>query len=106
MSAKRKRTFSDHIKAIMKKHKQNGIHAADNLFSMYSFDGAMMRQGTNKIVNMISFSTLLFLKTLQDFGLSTANSCIILTWQQVDGQETNRIVHASVKKHYEEKKKH
>ena len=37
-------------------------------------------------------------------GFTTANSCIILTWQQVDRQETNRIVHASVKKHYEEKK--
>ena len=29
---------------------------------------------------------------------------MILSWLQVNGQETNRIVHASVKKHYEEKK--
>ena len=29
---------------------------------------------------------------------------MILTWQQVNGQETNRIVHASVVDHYKEKK--
>ena len=29
---------------------------------------------------------------------------MILTWQQVNGQETDGIVHASVKDHYKEKK--
>ena len=72
------------------------IHYADDDFTLCDFDGAMMRTGLHKIVNMITYSTCIFSKVLQDSGFTTANSSIISTWQQVNGQETNRIVHASV----------
>ena len=55
--AKRKGNFSDHLQTIVKKHKQHAIYYANDVFSICAFDGAMMRQGTHKIVNMISFST-------------------------------------------------
>ena len=79
------------------------MHYADDVFTLCAFDGAMMRTGSHKLVNMITYSTCIFSKVLQAAGFTTANSSIILTWQQVHGQETNKIVHASVKDHYEEK---
>ena len=64
----------------------------------------MMRQRLPKFVNTVTYSTCLYSKQLQEAGFTTANNCMILTcWQQIDGQKTNRIVHASVKDHYEAK---
>ena len=103
LGAKLKGNFTSHLESIMKKHKQVNMHYADDVFTLCAFDGAMMRTGSHKLVNMITYSTCIFSKVLQDAGFTTANSSIILTWQQVHGQETNTIVHASVKDHYEEK---
>ena len=103
VGAKLKGNFTSHLKSIMEKHKQVNIHYADDVFTLCAFDGAMMRTGSHKLVNMITYSTCIFSKVLQAAGFTTANSSIILTWQQVHGQETNKIVHASVKDHYEEK---
>ena len=66
----------------------------------------MMRQRLPKFVNTVTYSTCLYSKQLQEAGFTTANNCMILTcWQQIDGQKTNRIVHASVKDHYFKKKR-
>ena len=66
-----------------------------------------MRQRLPKFVNTVTYSTCLYSKQLEEAGFTTANNCTILTWQQIDGQETNRIVHASasVKDHYFKKKR-
>ena len=88
VGAKLKGNFTSHLKSIMKKQKQVNIHYADDVFTLCAFDGAMMRTGSHKLVNMITYSTCIFSKVLQDAGFTTANSSIILTWQQVHGQET------------------
>ena len=63
----------------------------------------MMRQRLPKFVNTVTYSTCLYSKQLEEAGFTTAYNCMILTWQQIDGQKTNRVVHASVKDHYEAK---
>ena len=62
-----------------------------------------MRQRLPKFVNTVTYSTCLYSKQLEEAGFTTANNCTILTWQQIDGQETNRIVHASVKDHMKQR---
>jgi hypothetical protein len=80
LGAKLKGNFTSHLESIMKKHKQVNMHYADDVFTLCAFDGAMMRTGSHKLVNMITYSTCIFSKVLQDAGFTTANSSIILTW--------------------------
>ena len=77
VGAKLRGDFTAHLKSIMAKHKQVNIHYADDVFTLCAFDGAMMRTTLHKIVNMITYSTCIFTKVLQDSGFTIANSSII-----------------------------
>ena len=48
--------FTDHLKSIKAKYKQVNIHYADAVLTLCAFDGAMMRQGSHKIVNIITYT--------------------------------------------------
>ena len=65
VGAKLKEDFTAHLNSILGKHKQVNIHYSDDVFTLCDFDVAMcymMRTGSHKIVNMITYSTCIFQK--------------------------------------------
>ena len=83
--AKREDTFTDHLKAMKKKHKEiyDICDYGKSVFSICGFDGSEHQNGVLRKINMLTFNTQLFNKLLQDMGVTTANSSNILTIFQV-----------------------
>ena len=69
VGAKLKGAFTAHLKSIMAKHTQVNIHYADDVFILCAFDGSIMRTGLHKIVNMITYSTCFFFKSVGRFWI-------------------------------------
>ena len=98
VDAKIKGTHSDHLEIQKQSSKETHILTdfGDIIIEVHCGDSARHSNDVLGNDNMISFSTQLFNKEIQDLGVTTSSSDNIFTHMQVQGKEDSRTVLAAV----------
>ena len=106
VGARIKGTHSDHldIQKQSLKERHNLTDFGDNIIEVHCGDGARHSNNVLGNDNMITFSTQLFNKKIQNLGVTTSSSDNIFTHMQVQGKEDSRTVLAAVQSYFEDRR--
>ena len=96
--------YPSFVRRIISKWDSCGVRMNGNVGVIDSYDGAIHTNSDGKRLNIISFSSVAFSLDSFQHGWSTNQSCQILTWMQVIGEETLSTMISAAYEYYTHKR--
>ena len=101
-------TFVDYLELMAKKHEVQGhpIENGESVILLNSFDGAEAIRSKDNLSTIISFSSQIFsANQIQDKHIASGSSFNILTWMQVIGKESIKVLRTVLSTYFESRQK-
>lgn len=96
--------YDDYVRLMIDKHNHHNRQLKGSVILVDSYDGSEHHKRRDKKSSIVSFSSQMFSHSTVKDGATPAQSCNILTWQQIEGPECAQNIFPVIKSVFERKK--